>query len=385
MKILHQDFGLNQFGTAKILLEEHDDLWLIYNLIAKDDTIVTDTTRKVVHDKASSSASASNTDRDCPKVKTSRKECSRVNIRLEIKVKGIDYDKDSSIVRVKGRNLVSNELMASGAHHSMEIEKNKEFDLTKKVWDSDSIEILQEGVENKGADLAVIMLQQGLCQVFLVGQRTTKLCAKIEASTTDHNNKNGLNKFYQAVFQAFVKHVNFSTVRCVVLGSPGSIKQEFRCFLFQEAQKQNVKSIQDNKSRFVMVNTGKNDGLKEILHDKEVMGLIKNTKASLEIKAYNEFSDLLRVSDRACYGARSVEMAQEMKAIETLLITDDLVRNNEIALRQKYMGLVKSVKKAGGKVFVFSSMHVSGEELSQLTGIAAILRFPLPDLDELML
>ena len=26
-------------------------------------------------------------------------------------------------------------------------------------------------------------------------------------------------------------------------------------------------------------------------------------------------------------------------------------------------------------------MHVSGERLSQLTGIAAILRFPMPDLD----
>lgn len=28
-------------------------------------------------------------------------------------------------------------------------------------------------------------------------------------------------------------------------------------------------------------------------------------------------------------------------------------------------------------------MHVSGERLSQLTGIAAILRYPMPDLDVL--
>ena len=39
------------------------------------------------------------------------------------------------------------------------------------------------------------------------------------------------------------------------------------------------------------------------------------------------------------------------------------------------------MKKAGGKVFVFSSIHVSGEELAKFTGIAAMLRFPLPDLD----
>ena len=67
------------------------------------------------------------------------------------------------------------------------------------------------------------------------------------------------------------------------------------------------------------------------------------------------------------------------------------------------MALVESVKEGGGTVKVFSSLHVSGErkkphsvttlvtvsthfslilELGQLSGVAAILRFPLPQLDE---
>lgn len=29
-----------------------------------------------------------------------------------------------------------------------------------------------------------------------------------------------------------------------------------------------------------------------------------------------------------------------------------------------------------------SSMHVTGEQLGQLTGIAAVLRFPLPEIEE---
>lgn len=36
----------------------------------------------------------------------------------------------------------------------------------------------------------------------------------------------------------------------------------------------------------------------------------------------------------------------------------------------------------GGEALVFSGMHASGEQLNQLTGIAAILRFPLPELEE---
>ena len=46
------------------------------------------------------------------------------------------------------------------------------------------------------------------------------------------------------------------------------------------------------------------------------------------------------------------------------------------------MALVDAVRGAGGEALVFSSMHVSGEQLNQLSGIAAILRFPLPDLEE---
>lgn len=33
----------------------------------------------------------------------------------------------------------------------------------------------------------------------------------------------------------------------------------------------------------------------------------------------------------------------------------------------------------------YSSLHVSGQQLNQLSGIAAILRYPLPDLDQLEL
>ncbi|CDO99954.1 unnamed protein product [Coffea canephora] len=58
-------------------------------------------------------------------------------------------------------------------------------------------------------------------------------------------------------------------------------------------------------------------------------------------------------------------------------------KSSDIEARQKYANLVKSVKESGGTAYIFSSMHVSGEQLAQLSGIAAILRFPLPDLEDI--
>jgi len=86
---------------------------------------------------------------------------------------------------------------------------------------------------------------------------------------------------------------------------------------------------------------------------------------------------------KAYYGYSHVNKANEELAIESLLVTDELFRSSDVITRKKYVSLVESVRENGGKVFIFSSLHVSGAQLQQVSGVAAILRFPLPDLDEL--
>jgi len=54
---------------------------------------------------------------------------------------------------------------------------------------------------------------------------------------------------------------------------------------------------------------------------------------------------------------------------------------SDIKSRKTYVDLVESVRENGGDVKIFSSLHVSGEQLAKLTGVAAILRFPIAELD----
>jgi protein pelota len=88
---------------------------------------------------------------------------------------------------------------------------------------------------------------------------------------------------------------------------------------------------------------------------------------------------------RAFYGPGHVAAAAELGAVQTLLIADSLFRVNDVAKRAKWVALVDGVREAGGEALVFSSMHVSGEQLAQLSGIAAVLRFPLPELEDMEL
>jgi protein pelota len=99
---------------------------------------------------------------------------------------------------------------------------------------------------------------------------------------------------------------------------------------------------------------------------------------------------------------QDIVIADSRMAVQSLLLTDELFRASNIATRKKYVQLVESVREHGGDVKICSALHVSGErtssglhgvscvscsrwrvfssaELKQLGGVAAVLRFPLPD------
>jgi protein pelota len=56
-------------------------------------------------------------------------------------------------------------------------------------------------------------------------------------------------------------------------------------------------------------------------------------------------------------------------------------RSQNVGERRKWVEIVEQVKAAGGEVLIFSSIHESGKQLDQLTGVAAILSFPLHEVE----
>jgi protein pelota len=80
---------------------------------------------------------------------------------------------------------------------------------------------------------------------------------------------------------------------------------------------------------------------------------------------------------RAWYGPAHVSMAVDRGAVGTLLISDDLFRSADPATRTHYVEMVEAVRSRGGEALIFSSMHESGQQLNQYTGIAAVLTYPL--------
>mmetsp|Transcript_106145 Transcript_106145/g.158804 ORF Transcript_106145/g.158804 Transcript_106145/m.158804 type:complete len:149 (-) Transcript_106145:17-463(-) len=114
------------------------------------------------------------------------------------------------------------------------------------------------------------------------------------------------------------------------------------------------------------------------------MTRMSDTKVAKEVEVLNKFMRMIDTDpDRAYYGYNHIARAHEQLAIDSLLVTDELFRASSVKTRRQYVDLVESVRENGGKVYVFSSMHISGQQLQHVSGVAAILRYPLPDLDAL--
>ncbi|XP_018650595.1 putative pelota [Schistosoma mansoni] len=277
MKVIGRELNKNSSGYITLIAENEEDMWLTYNLVQVGDKMRCSTVRKVQNESATGSV-----------------QTKQVRTNLTIEVEKIDFDLQGSVLHLKGRNVVENQFVKMGAYHTLDLRTDEKFTITKTEWDSVAIMLVEQASDpTQQADLAAVIMHEGLAYVCLITSTTTIVRAKIDTTiprkrpglpTAQH--EKGLSRFFEQIMQALERHIRFDSYK-------------------------HVKSAAD-----------------------------------------------------AC-------------AIDTLLITDALFRSRNLNERKQYVELVDQVKDNQGIVRIFSSLHVS--ELNQLSGVAAILRFPIPE------
>ncbi|CAK1545248.1 unnamed protein product [Leptosia nina] len=375
MKLVFKNIDKDGSGSIGLIPEESEDMWHAYNLIAEGDSVTASTVRKVQNESSTGSSTSS-----------------RVRTTLTISVENIDFDTQACVLRLKGRNIVENQYVKMGAYHTLDLELNRKFTLRKVLWDSVALERVDMACDPaSSADVAAVVMQEGLAHVCLITPSMTLVRSKIDITIPRkrkgfvQQHEKGLMKFYEAVMQGILRHIDFSVVKCIIVASPGFVKDQFFDYMMQQAIKTDNKLLMENKSKFLLVkaSSGFKHSLKEVLQEPSVIAKISDTKAASEVKLLESFYTMLQLEPaKAFYGKKDVLRANEALAIETLMISDKLFRCQDILKRKEYVGLVDSARENGADVRIFSSMHVSGEQLDQLTGVAAILRFPMPELED---
>ncbi|KAF1930522.1 uncharacterized protein M421DRAFT_376092 [Didymella exigua CBS 183.55] len=375
-------------GFVTLLPEEPEDMWHAYNLIQENDRIRAKAVRRV--SKTSDAGSVNS---------------QRITMDLTIQVTHTDFDIGSGQLHVSGKVAAENEHVKLGQHHTLDLELNRKFTLEKADgWDSVALEMLKEASDTeRRAELWAVVLGEGTANICMITEHQTILRQHIEVAVprkrrggADGHTK-GMDKFFSTTLTTLLRQIDLPSTTAtqsktlpLLLASPGFVANAFLAYLKAEATRTTNKPLMSLVSNIVVAHSSSAHihSLNEILSSPAITTKLSDTKYARETALMDRFLTLVRLDDgRAWYGPREVERAVDKGAVGrgggVLLISNSLFRAQNVRQRRRWVGLVDRVRDVeGGEVRVLSSLHESGKRLEGLGGVAAILTYPLEDLDE---
>lgn len=371
MKLLDKTIALekDKSGSLSLIPQDKEDLWQLYNLVQKEDIVELLTVRNVK--------------------KTEGGKAERVHVNLKLAVESVDYIPSDEVMRIRGKTVEQNDYVPNQSYHTAEVQLNKKMKINKPEWDDISYGIvLSASSVEKKAEVGAIVLQEGVAHLCLVTDTMTVLRNKVEKSIPRKNrgvaggssHDKAMTRFLDMVQSTASRNFDFEKLKVIILASPGFTAAALQKAILDAAVKEDNKTILRNKSKMLVVHssTGYLQSLEEVLKDPLVRKNLDDTKFAKEVTVFEEFQHVLSEDDdRAWYGPKEVAKAVELGAVKYLMLTDSLFRSDDIAVRKHYIALSDDVKKQGGEVFVFSSLHKSGEQLDRLTGAAVLLKYQI--------
>lgn len=274
-----------------------------------------------------------------------------------------------------------------GSYHTLELECDRYFKLTKSSWDSLSLEIIRQSTSDAGKyDVVAVLLQEASALICTVtGESTLRVIKRVEENLPKKKigsaYEKGIEKFYSNTIEALLESFDLKLVKAVILASNGQFREELHKRLMDLAVKdESKKFINENKSKFIkiQVQSGQMSSLEEALKEPRIASLLEGTKTVVESKLLDTFHKLNKNSEGLTeFGWSPVLKAAKLGAIKNLLLSDSLFRSLDIKERKMYIELVEEVKDNCGNVQIFVTGTAKEIELSKLSGVAAILNFPI--------
>lgn len=210
-----------------------------------------------------------------------------------------------------------------------------------------------------------------------------------------------LNDFLKKIGESFKKIFYDEEIKGVIVGGPGPLKEKFVEEHLNEELKKKIIGIKDTGY------TGES-GLNELLNRSD--DLLAEAKVSKEKHMVKRFFDGLQAaSPKAAYGIQEVLKALKMGAAEIVLVSEGLEweeveymcdcglgekkfvktgeKKNQKCRCGKALGIVgemdmvdameEKVKETGAELEIISRDSPEGQQFYLMSGIGAILRFPL--------
>ncbi|MES3517066.1 MAG: mRNA surveillance protein pelota [Natronomonas sp.] len=337
-----------------VVPESLDDLWHLTYVIEPGDRVSGDTTRRI--------------QRNDEQLRDTGGE--REHMWVAIEVDDVEFAKFANRLRVGGEIVDCSREDQLGFHHTINVEEREELTV-QKVWQPDQRKRLEEAVEAaENPDVAVATVEEGAAYVHTVAQYGVEERASLSGTT----GKGEYARDRSELFAELTDILRRLDVEAIILAGPGFTKQDALGYVEEEAPE--VADI----IRTVDTASVGDRGVHEVLKRGAVDEIQAETRISREAELIDELTERIAGGAKAAYGITEVKKAAEYGAVETLLVVDErlrIERAGEGEWDHDVNEIVESVEQQGGEVTVLSGEFDPGQQLSNLGGIAALLRYRL--------
>ena len=350
MKIIELDEKRN---FLKVKIDNMDDLWILSRLIDVDDIAAAETTRIIKKEEA--------------------QEGSRKKMYAKIKIKKVDFKKQTDVLRLLGTIIeCSSPDVPHGSHHTITLEPGDKLELTKefKRW---HIERLKEAEESaKRPKILLCAADYGDSTIAVLREFGIEYLTDISKTLPGkedeayEKNREAYIEDLAEVLEQTAKNQNLSKI---VVGGIG--------FFIEHFKKEAEKYPHLKNGFFVKISHSDKTGINELIKRGIVDQVVKSNRISEETKLIEKFFEEIAKKNLAVYGINEVKKAVEYGAVETLLVSDSLI--NEYKEKEKFHeldNLMASAEKNGAKVKIISTEHDAGERFEKI-GIGALLRYKI--------
>jgi protein pelota len=354
--------GMNlKKGFVKVITENFDDLWHLYNVIYKNDEVYAYSTREIKPDEGGYARP---------------KRGERVSVFLGITVDHVTWDKLLGRLRIHGTICEAPENVPTGAHHTLNIALNTPATIVKKKWAKHQIERLERASKASEKPIIIVAIDdEGYAiattaqyGVEIKAEENIKLPGKLEAE----KRTGAVKEYFQKALDS-LRQIWIATHSPIAIIGVGFVKGDFAKFLENEATDV-YNSVVDIKS----VNNGGVAGLYEALRSGVLLKTMKQMRIVEEAEVIEEILKRLgKGESNVIYGMEEVENAARLGAVEKLVLADTTLRETSDERRLLVEDLMKGVERRGGNIIIVSTEHEAGAKLISLGGIAALLRFAL--------
>ena len=343
-------------GRERLTLvpESLDDLWHLAHVIEPGDRVAGDTTRRI--------------QRDDEQLRDTGGE--REHIWVAIEVTDVEFAKFANRLRVGGTITECSREDQLGHHHTLNVEDHDEL-AVEKHWKPDQRDRIEDAVEaTENPDVVVATVEEGQAHIHSVAQYGAEERATITAPT----GKGEYARPRAELFEELTDVLRRQDAEAIILAGPGFTKQDALDYI-----EENTQNLAD---RITTVDTSAvgDRGVHEVLKRGAVEDVQKQTRIAEESALIDELTEGIAEGTKVAYGPEQVAKAADYGAIETLLVLDDRLRAERRGDGDWDIDIddvIETTEQKGGDVTVFSGEFGPGQQLANLGGIAALLRYRL--------